>query len=119
MEISFTSLTLLMIYLHKLAISLNLSEPILELCDPIYYQPLFNSPHLMTSVSDIWGKGWQRFFQRTFIFGGGKPLIWLTKQMGMSSKVQRVVGLFGIFAASAVIHIYSSVTPLHLSEPSH
>lgn len=107
MECRFALLTLSMIYVHKLAVWLRLSEPILELCDPIYYQPMFDSPHAATTVAEFWGRGWHKFFQRSFIISGGKPMIWFTKKLRMSSKIQKLAGLFGIFASSAVVHEYS------------
>lgn len=106
MECRFTLVTLVMTYAHQIAVWLRLSEPILELCDPIYYQPMFNSPQNMSSLADFWGKGWHTFLKRAFLVGGGKPAVWITNRMGISPKVQRLAGLFGTFAASAIIHEY-------------
>lgn len=98
--------TLWMTYVHKFSIWLRLSEPILELCDPIYYQPMFDSPHVMTNVAEFWSKGWHSLLKRVFVIGGGKPAIWIAKKMGASRKVQRLAGLFGIFGISGVMHEY-------------
>lgn len=114
-DVRFTALTLVMTYLHKMALYLHLPEPILELCDPIYYQPLYNSPHKADSLAEFWGKRWHSLLKRTFIIGGMKPMVWITQKMGTSSTVQKSAGLLGTFAASAFIHEYRSVDSLFRS----
>lgn len=107
MDIRFSFLTLIMIYVYKVLDFFKFSNPILDLFNPIYYQPIFNSPHTQTNLYQFWGQGWQRLFQRTFLVGGGKPLIWFTNRLGIPLKYQRLIGLFGIFSISALSHEYS------------
>ncbi|KAG0145889.1 hypothetical protein CROQUDRAFT_658148 [Cronartium quercuum f. sp. fusiforme G11] len=106
LDIRYTVITLGVSLLHKLAIWFGCREPILELCNPIYYPPIFNSPHKSPSLSHFWGKGWHQLFRRVFLMGGGKPMIWMANKIGASVVTQRVLGLFGVFGVSAFMHEY-------------
>jgi hypothetical protein len=106
MDVTFGLLGLLFRALHKLVTYLQFPESIVELCDPIYFPPAFNSPHTVTSLADFWGKAWHTVFKRIFLVGGGKPAVWIAKKLGASPRNQRLVGLFGVYAASAIFHEY-------------
>ncbi|KAG0152334.1 hypothetical protein CROQUDRAFT_649716 [Cronartium quercuum f. sp. fusiforme G11] len=116
MDTRFTLATLFVTFLHKIAIFLQLPEHVLELCDPVYYPPMFNSPHNVTSIAEFWGRAWHTALQRIFLINGGKPAVWITNKLGTSSKIQRLSGLFGIFAVSAVLHEYLI---LAITQPPH
>ncbi|KAG0147479.1 hypothetical protein CROQUDRAFT_670500 [Cronartium quercuum f. sp. fusiforme G11] len=73
MDTTFTFVTLLATDFHKLSIYFHFPEPILKLCDLVYYPPMFDFPY---------------------------------KKLGASQRMQRIAGLFGIFAASTFIHEY-------------
>ncbi|KAG0152333.1 hypothetical protein CROQUDRAFT_35480 [Cronartium quercuum f. sp. fusiforme G11] len=106
MDIGYTFAVLLLTSLHKIANFLQCPPQILELCDPVYYPPMFNSPQRVHSIADLWGRAWHTFLQRIFLISGGKPVVWITQKFGASSKIQKLAGLFGIFGASAFVHEY-------------
>ncbi|KAG0144412.1 hypothetical protein CROQUDRAFT_724044 [Cronartium quercuum f. sp. fusiforme G11] len=95
---------------HQIAIFLNLPQEILDLSDPIYYPPIFDSPYLANSVAEFWSKRWQMLGQQLFVFSGGKPMVWFVKKIGADKKIQRIFLLLGVFASSAVIHEYLAYT---------
>lgn len=106
-EVGYSLLTLFASAVYQIATWLKCSEDILDLCNPLYFPPMFHSPHKASSLADFWSNRWHTALQRCFLFGGGKPLVWIAKKIGASSKEQRLAGLFGIYAASAFLHEYS------------
>lgn len=110
MEIRLTSMTIAMTFIHKLATWIDLPDSILDLCDPVYLPPVFKSPHKAQSLAEFWGHAWHVLLQRIFLIGGGKPMVWIAKTFGASSRTQRVAGLFGTFAISAFLHEYGMYT---------
>lgn len=106
MEKSFTVLKLWATLLHKLATWFKCRRSILEFFDPLYYPSIFDSPHKASTIAQLWGRSWQRYLQRIFLVGGGKPAVWIARQIGTSQNIQKLFGLFGTFAASAFYHEY-------------
>ncbi|KAG0142893.1 hypothetical protein CROQUDRAFT_49585 [Cronartium quercuum f. sp. fusiforme G11] len=119
LDIRYTLITLGVTLIHKLATLFKCRQEILELFDPIYYPPMFNSPHKSPSLSHLWGRGWHTALQRIFLVAGGKPMIWITKKIGASTKTQRLAGLLGTFAASGAVHEYISFVWTQGREMSH
>lgn len=102
-------LTLFVTCVHKMAVLSNCPQEILELCDPTYFPSILNSPHKSDSIAHFWSKGWHTVPQRMFLTTGGKPMVWIMKRLGASERVQRLAGMFGVFASSAVIHEYGKL----------
>ncbi|KAG0145888.1 hypothetical protein CROQUDRAFT_45194 [Cronartium quercuum f. sp. fusiforme G11] len=117
MDVGLCLTTLGATVLYKFARWLNAPDAILQLCDPIYYPPAYDSPHLSSSIAELWGRRWHALFKRTFVLMGGKPMVWITKRLGASSNTQRLMGLFGIFAASAFLHEYPIFALTHPHQP--
>ncbi|KAG0149403.1 hypothetical protein CROQUDRAFT_39943 [Cronartium quercuum f. sp. fusiforme G11] len=115
-DVRISLVTIIVIFLHKLATRFQSSDLVLQFFDPVAYPPAFNSPHKVASVADFWAHGWHTMFKRNFVVAGGKPTVWIMKKLGASVRIQHLVGLFGIFTASAVIHEYA---PWAVSPPSH
>lgn len=106
LEVRFTLVSLLASLVYQLGIRTHCSRSWLEIFDPITFPPAFNSPHLVSSLAELWAKGWHTLLQRTFLFSGAKPMLWFMKKMGSSTQSQRLAGLWGAFAASAILHEY-------------
>lgn len=81
-------------------------EEILDLINPLYLPPALSSPQSASSLNQFWSECWHSILKRTFVVAGGKPLVWITKKVGGSTKLQRLAGLIGIYLASAVVHKY-------------
>ncbi|KAG0146255.1 hypothetical protein CROQUDRAFT_44662 [Cronartium quercuum f. sp. fusiforme G11] len=119
MDLGFTFAAIVATLLYKLGTRVRCPDVILELVDPRYYVPIFNSPHKSSSVADFWGRGWHTCAQRIFLVLGGKPMTWLTKKIGANWRTQRVAGLFATFAASAIYHEYGVLAIAHSDKPHH
>ncbi|KAH9816156.1 hypothetical protein DFH28DRAFT_217225 [Melampsora americana] len=115
-DIRFTLTTLLCKVLYKIMSFLQFPEEILDLVNPLYLPPVFNSPQSANSVAQFWAESWHTLLKRTFVVGGGKPLVWITKKLGGTTKLQRLAGLIGIYLASAVIHEYIILV---MAQPPH
>lgn len=107
MESNYTFMTLVATLLFKLSTWLHFPKSILELFNPLYFPPMFNSPHKANSLRDFWGKRWHLMLQRFFLTSGGKPMVWIAKKIEAKPDIQRLAGLFGTFAASGLLHEYS------------
>ncbi|KAG0142635.1 hypothetical protein CROQUDRAFT_66999 [Cronartium quercuum f. sp. fusiforme G11] len=106
MDARLTLITIVTTLIHKLATRFHLPDSILDICDPINFPPIFKSPYSAQSLKQFWGDAWHTLFQRIFLIGGGKPMVWLMKKIGASSQTQRLAGLLGTFAVSAFLHEY-------------
>ncbi|KAH9816161.1 hypothetical protein DFH28DRAFT_927513 [Melampsora americana] len=89
----FTLLTLVCTVFYKIMRFLHFPEEILDLVNPLYLPPLFHSPQSASSVAEFWSKSWHPLLKRTFVMAGGKPLVWITKKLGGTTKLQRLAGL--------------------------
>ncbi|EGG03107.1 uncharacterized protein MELLADRAFT_109590 [Melampsora larici-populina 98AG31] len=116
MDCRFTLFTLLCTALYKVMSFFQFPVEILDLFNPSYLPPLFHSPQSASSVAVFWAQSWHTMCKRTFVVTGGKPLVWITKKLGGTTKLQRLAGLMGIYLASAVIHEY---LVLVLAQPPH
>ncbi|EGG07704.1 uncharacterized protein MELLADRAFT_105730 [Melampsora larici-populina 98AG31] len=112
----FTLFTLLCTALYKIMSIFQFPVEILDLFNPSYLPPLFNSPQSASSVAVFWAQSWHTLWKRTFVVSGGKPLVWITKKLGGTPKLQRLAGLMGIYLASAVLHEYLVFA---LAQPPH
>ena len=61
---------------------------------PSQWPPLFDSPWLSTSLSELWGRRWHQMI-RDVALNLGQPLVYLFGRLG---------GLFGAFLVSGVFH---------------
>ncbi|KAI8459799.1 hypothetical protein BY996DRAFT_6429864 [Phakopsora pachyrhizi] len=68
------------------------------------YVPIYDSPHLSTSLAHLWGKAWHQIFRRAFLVFGALPASELAKRFGLSKNFQRLAGLWGCFLASGILH---------------
>lgn len=68
------------------------------------FLPLYNSPHLPNSLTDLWAIRWHQLFRRSFIFLGGMPFSNLIKFMGFGKNLQKIAGLVGCFLVSGIMH---------------
>lgn len=107
MDTRFTLSTLLSKAAYSIMSFLQFPEEILELVNPLYLPPMFHSPQSASSVAEFWAESWHTLLKRMFVMAGGKPLVWVTKKLGGTTKFQRLAGLLGIYLASAVLHEYS------------
>ncbi|KAG0143945.1 hypothetical protein CROQUDRAFT_65603 [Cronartium quercuum f. sp. fusiforme G11] len=108
MDTIYTSATLIGALIHRLAVWFRFPEELLELFDPINCPPIFDSPYKSTSLSELWGKRWQTLLQRLFLITGKKPMIWVAKKFGAKEKTQKLLGFFGVFASSGILHEYAA-----------
>ncbi|KAH9816151.1 hypothetical protein DFH28DRAFT_966199 [Melampsora americana] len=116
MDTQFTLTTLLCKVLYKIMSFLQFPEEILDLVNPLYLPPMFNSPQNAYSVAQFWAESWHTILKRMFVVAGGKPSVWITKKLGGTTKLQRLAGLIGIYLASAVIHEYIILV---MAQPPH
>ncbi|KAG0140628.1 hypothetical protein CROQUDRAFT_674542 [Cronartium quercuum f. sp. fusiforme G11] len=93
--------------IHGVAKLVNIPRWILNVCDPIYCQPIYGSLHTATSLSWFWGKGWHQLFRRSFLMCGAFPASTLAKIFGGGLAIQKICGLFGSFFVSALMHEYA------------
>ncbi|EGG13186.1 uncharacterized protein MELLADRAFT_70401 [Melampsora larici-populina 98AG31] len=94
------------------------SSDFLELINPIYYPPIFNSPHLSNSLNDLWSHRWHPILKRSFLTLGGKPTFWFFNQfLGLNFKLSQLAGLIGTFLASGILHEYAVFALLHPVNP--
>ncbi|KAI6115823.1 membrane bound O-acyl transferase family-domain-containing protein [Pisolithus croceorrhizus] len=63
--------------------------------DHAQWPPAFDNPWKANSLRDFWGRGWHRFFRRTFVVLGGRPF---TIAFG------RVGYVLGSFLVSGIVH---------------
>ena len=63
--------------------------------DPAQWPPAFDAPWRATSLHEYWGRRWQQWFRRTFLFLAGYPFSIFFGRVGI---------VFGAFLASAVMH---------------
>ncbi|EGG06401.1 uncharacterized protein MELLADRAFT_86587 [Melampsora larici-populina 98AG31] len=102
-DLQFTSLTISFHFIHKFLTRFPnyFSSDFLELINPIYYPPIFNSPHLSNSLNDLWSHRWHPILKRSFLTLGGKPTFWFFNQfLGLNFKLSQLAGLIGTFLAS-------------------
>ncbi|KAH9812546.1 hypothetical protein DFH28DRAFT_899020 [Melampsora americana] len=106
-DLQYTILTILLHLLYHFLIQFNLSNDFLELINPIYYPPLFDSPHKSSSLNDLWSNRWHLLLKRSFLTLGGKPTFWFFNQiLGFNVQISKIAGLFGTFIASGILHEY-------------
>jgi len=63
--------------------------------NPSQWPPLFDSPWLSTSLSDLWGRRWHQMFRHTLLAIGGRPFNFLFGRLG---------GVLGVFLVSGLFH---------------
>jgi hypothetical protein len=63
--------------------------------NPSQWPPLFDSPWLSTSLSDLWGRRWHQMFRHTLLGLGGRPFNFLFGRLG---------GVLGVFLVSGLFH---------------
>ncbi|EGG12614.1 uncharacterized protein MELLADRAFT_101030 [Melampsora larici-populina 98AG31] len=118
MDLQYTVLTILLHYLHQYLIKFDLSKDLLELINPVYYPPLFDSPHLASSLNDLWSNRWHANLKRSFLVLGGRPTFWFFNQiLGFNFNISRIGGLVGTFVASGILHEYVVFALLYPSKP--
>ncbi|KAF9239501.1 hypothetical protein BU15DRAFT_88044 [Melanogaster broomeanus] len=62
---------------------------------PSQWPPLFDSPWLSTSLSDLWGRRWHQMFRHMLLTTGGLPFTYLFGRLG---------GVLGVFIISGLWH---------------
>ncbi|KIJ61702.1 hypothetical protein HYDPIDRAFT_176869 [Hydnomerulius pinastri MD-312] len=62
---------------------------------PSQWPPLFNSPWLSTSLSDLWGRRWHQMLRHVLLTLGGRPFAYLFGRLG---------GVIGVFVISGLFH---------------
>ncbi|EGG00833.1 uncharacterized protein MELLADRAFT_111536 [Melampsora larici-populina 98AG31] len=77
---------------------------ILELSDPNDCPPIFDSPYLATSLTELWGKRWHQMLRRILTICGGIPATRMAKKLGGGVKLQQVCGLLGVFVLCGLLH---------------
>lgn len=92
--------------IHPICLCLGLPRSVSEFFNPIWYPPWFNQLLESNSVAQFWNKSWHQLLKRGFVCCGGKPGVNLARLLGLRPQAQRIVGLFGIFAASGLYHEY-------------
>lgn len=112
----FTIFTLICTALYKMMSVFRFPEEILDLINPLYLPPTLNSPQCATSINQFWSECWHPLLKRTFLMAGGKPLVWIVKRFGATTKLQRLAGLIGIYLASALLHEYLALV---IAQPPH
>lgn len=118
MDLQYTALTIGLHYLHRSLIKSDLSKDFLELINPIYYPPLFDSPHLANSLNDLWSNRWHANLKRSFLILGGRPAFWFCNRiLGFNVQISRIGGLLGTFFASGIFHEYVIFALLYPSKP--
>ncbi|KAH9812549.1 hypothetical protein DFH28DRAFT_1031403 [Melampsora americana] len=118
MDLQYTLLTILLHYLHQSLIKFDLSKEFLELIDPVYYPPLFDSPHLANSLNDLWSNRWHANLKRSFLVSGGRPTFWFFNQiLGFDFQTSRIAGLVGTFFSSGILHEYVVFALLYPTKP--
>jgi hypothetical protein len=95
---------------HPIMCQLGFPEVLCEFTDPVYYPPLFNNMSSFSSLSEFWGKSWHQIFRRSFIVLGAFPLGGVARGLGMSTKSQKIIGLFAAFLASGFMHAFREIT---------
>ncbi|WAQ90809.1 hypothetical protein PtA15_13A208 [Puccinia triticina] len=108
-EIPSAIAVLLFHLVYSIAKTMGLSPKLSELVNPAGLPPYFGSLFELSSLAHFWGKSWHQKFRRAFLFCGGKPAISLARALGASPEVQKVCGVFAVFAVSGLLHEY----PLH------
>ncbi|KAH9816162.1 hypothetical protein DFH28DRAFT_217510 [Melampsora americana] len=116
MDTFFTLCTLTCTALYKITSFLQFPDEILDLINPSYLPPMFNSPQSANSVAQFWSQSWHTLFKRIFVVAGGKPSVWISEKLGSSMKIQRSAGLIGIYLASAIQHEYFVLV---MAQPPH
>ncbi|KAH9823312.1 hypothetical protein DFH28DRAFT_946785 [Melampsora americana] len=108
-DMTFSIITLGCYGLHWLNQSIQIPQWILDLCDPKLCPPIFEFPNTQTkmSLAWFWGKGWHQLLRRVFLVCGATPTSKLVKKFGGSSLLQKIVGLFGTFFLSGLLHQYA------------
>ncbi|KAI8456458.1 hypothetical protein BY996DRAFT_6970959 [Phakopsora pachyrhizi] len=106
MDRIYTSIILFITIFNKLYLFFGASEPMHELLNPLYYPIMYDSPHFSNSLANFWSKTWHQALRRSFIFGGGKPSMWISKKLGFSRKIQKIFFLFGVYFISGLQHEY-------------
>ena len=62
---------------------------------PSQWPPLFDSPWLSTSLSDLWGRRWHQMMREQLVTFGVRPFNYLFGRLG---------GLLGAFLVSGIVH---------------
>lgn len=75
------------------------------------WPPMFDSPHLSTSVQELWAKRWHAQFSPTFRFLGYDPAAALTRSIGIGKTGQRAVGALAVFILSGLFHEFGTHRP--------
>jgi len=86
---------------------------IMEWFDPRLYTIIFQSPHTVSSLNELWSKAWHQFLRADLIFFGARPAISLARKAGLSKTAQKISALFAVFILSGILHelyIISMVT---------
>ncbi|PLW11417.1 hypothetical protein PCASD_20203 [Puccinia coronata f. sp. avenae] len=85
------------------------------------FVPLFGSPLAATSLAELWASHWHQVYRRSFLAIGAVPASRLATHLDLNTKLQRLCGLFGAFAVSAVFHelAISWVAPSTHPSPYH
>ncbi|KAH9452557.1 hypothetical protein MJO28_008532 [Puccinia striiformis f. sp. tritici] len=105
-DIGYTGITLnayLVSWLHREK-GLPIPEWIMEWFDTRLYTPIFQSPHTVKSLNELWSKGWHQFLRADLVFFGARPVISLAKKAGLSKNAQKLCSLFAVFIMSGVLH---------------
>ncbi|KAA1063919.1 hypothetical protein PGT21_007539 [Puccinia graminis f. sp. tritici] len=114
-DIGYTYLSLnayMISWLHREK-GLPVPESIMEWLDPRLYTVIFQSPHTVSSLNELWSKGWHQFLRADLIFFGARPAISIAKKAGLSKNAQKICSLFAVFILSGILHeiyVLSSVS---------
>lgn len=106
LELAYYKISLSCYAVHWLAQYIKLPPLLLELTDPIWFPPIFNSLHTSTSLAWLWGKGWHQIFRRSFVWCGAYPASTVARRLGFGHTVQKIFGLIGTFFVSGLMHEY-------------
>jgi hypothetical protein len=69
------------------------------------WEPLpFNRPYAATSLADFWSKHWHIFVRRTFTVFAYKPVLRISKRIGLNKQFGQLLALIATFAISGLLH---------------
>ncbi|KAH9822531.1 hypothetical protein DFH28DRAFT_948956 [Melampsora americana] len=101
------SLSMLLFHgIHGLSKFIPIPQIILDLSDPNDCPPIFDSPQLAKSLTELWGKKWHQMLRRIIIMCGGNPASTMAKKLGGGANTQKACGLFGAFLLCGLLHEY-------------
>ncbi|KAG0148988.1 hypothetical protein CROQUDRAFT_40486 [Cronartium quercuum f. sp. fusiforme G11] len=72
--------------------------------NPKLYVPLYDNPHLATSLAQLWSTGWHQLFRRNFVVCGALPARKIVRMLGLGNNAQKIASVIGCFIVSGVMH---------------